>query len=53
MTNDANEGQMLAAMNALRDGDLSFRLPEAPGTAGEIAEAFNDVVELNAGLNRA
>ncbi len=33
--------QMLAAMNALKNGDLSYRLPEAEGVAGEIAQAFN------------
>lgn len=32
---------MLAAMNALKNGDLSYRLPDGEGIKGEIAQAFN------------
>jgi HAMP domain-containing protein/signal transduction histidine kinase/CheY-like chemotaxis protein len=40
--------QLLAALREFRRGDFSVRLPRGlTGTAGEIAEAFNDVVELN------
>ena len=39
---------ILAALRALRNGDLQVRLPEGDaGVAGAIAETFNDVVELN------
>ena len=37
-----------AALRAVRKGDFSVRLPRNRiGLAGELAEAFNDVVELN------
>jgi hypothetical protein len=40
--------QLLAALRAFRKGDFSVRLPmKLTGIDGEIAEAFNDVVELN------
>ncbi|WP_293676903.1 HAMP domain-containing protein, partial [uncultured Phenylobacterium sp.] len=39
--------QLLAALRAFRRGDFSVRLPRSTGVAGEIAEAFNEVVELN------
>ena len=39
---------MLAALRALRAGDFRARLPvDRPGLAGSVAEAFNDVAELN------
>src|SRR5690349_20142880 len=39
---------LLAALRAFRRGDFSVRLPKwMTGVDGEIAEAFNDVVELN------
>ena len=45
--------QLLKALRALRKGDFSIRLPlDLTGIDGEIAEAFNDVVELNSGLTR-
>src|SRR5271154_5545554 len=45
--------QMLKALRALKRGDFSFRLPlDLTGIDGEIAEAFNDVVELNDQLTR-
>jgi HAMP domain-containing protein/signal transduction histidine kinase/DNA-binding response OmpR family regulator len=43
-----DQHQLLAALRAFRRGDFSVRLPErAEGTAGEIARAFNEIVELN------
>jgi HAMP domain-containing protein/signal transduction histidine kinase/CheY-like chemotaxis protein len=40
--------QLLAAFRAFRRGDFSVRMPKGlSGVAGELAEAFNDVVELN------
>jgi signal transduction histidine kinase/HAMP domain-containing protein/DNA-binding response OmpR family regulator len=40
--------QILAALIALKRGNSDVRLPEQwPGQAGRIAEAFNEVVELN------
>jgi len=40
--------QLLAALRAFRQGDFSVRLPvDLTGLDGEIADAFNDVVELN------
>ena len=39
---------LLAALRSFRRGDFSVRLPRGlSGMNGEIAEAFNDVVELN------
>src|SRR5947207_5175379 len=44
--NDAR--QLLAALRSVRRGDFSVRLPLGDtGVAGDIAEAFNDIVELN------
>ena len=44
-----NERQLLAALRAVRKGDFTVRLPnDQTGIAGEIAEAFNDIVEQNA-----
>ncbi len=41
--------ELLAALSAARDGDFSVRLPtQARGVMGQIAEAYNDVVEINA-----
>ena len=40
--------QLLAALRAVRKGDFSVRLPsDRTGIAGDIAEAFNDIVDLN------
>jgi hypothetical protein len=44
---DVDTAQLLAALRAFRRGDFSVRLPRGLGIGGEIAEAFNDVVELN------
>ena len=44
----AETAELLAALRAFRRGDFSVRLPrDLTGIDGEIAEAFNDVVELN------
>ncbi len=44
---------ILKALRSLRKGDFSVRLPlDLTGVDGELAEAFNDVVELNDGLTR-
>jgi HAMP domain-containing protein/signal transduction histidine kinase/CheY-like chemotaxis protein len=48
-----SETQLLAALRAFRRGDFSVRLPrDLSGVDGEIAEAFNDVVELNDRMTR-
>jgi HAMP domain-containing protein/signal transduction histidine kinase/CheY-like chemotaxis protein len=48
---DANAGEMTALLNALislRKGKSGVRLPaEWTGVAGKVADAFNEVVELN------
>ena len=39
---------LLAALRSLRNGDFRVRLPEGQsGVAGSVAEAFNDIAELN------
>jgi HAMP domain-containing protein/signal transduction histidine kinase/CheY-like chemotaxis protein len=44
---------ILAGLNALKRGDFTVRLPlEWTGTAGKVADAFNDVVELNQRMAR-
>jgi HAMP domain-containing protein/signal transduction histidine kinase/ActR/RegA family two-component response regulator len=43
-----DRGELLRALRAYRRGDFSVRLPmDASGIDGEIAQAFNDVVEMN------
>src|SRR5437764_3045988 len=43
-----DQRQLLAALRSARKGDFSVRLPRSyTGMAGEIAEAFNDIVEQN------
>ncbi|MEW5686114.1 MAG: HAMP domain-containing protein [Pseudomonadota bacterium] len=49
---EVDTAQLLAALKAFRRGDFSVRLPRATGIAGEIAEAFNDVVEQNDRMTR-
>src|ERR671912_479369 len=45
--------QLLKALRAFRKGDFSARLPlDLTGLDGEIAEAFNDIAELNQNLSR-
>jgi PAS domain S-box-containing protein len=48
-TDDLVDGAaLLQALRALRGGDFRVRLPLGePGVAGAIAEAFNDIVDLN------
>ena len=42
---------LLSALTALRRGDASVRLPAHwTGLSGKVADAFNAVVELNAGM---
>jgi HAMP domain-containing protein/signal transduction histidine kinase/CheY-like chemotaxis protein len=44
---------ILTGLNALKRGDFTVRLPlEWTGTAGKVADAFNDVVELNQRMAR-
>src|SRR3954468_2244054 len=39
---------LLGALNALKRGDCTIRLPaDWVGIAGKVADAFNEVVELN------
>src|ERR1700742_3416617 len=48
-----NSRHLLSALRAFRKGDFSVRLPsDLTGIDGEIAEAFNDVVELNESTTR-
>src|SRR5438067_154738 len=43
-----DQREILAALRAVRKGDFTVRLPrDRTGLAGELAEAFNDIVELN------
>ena len=45
--------QLLVALRAFRKGNFSVRLPvELTGLDGEIADAFNDVVELNERMSK-
>ena len=45
---DIDTRQLLTALTALKKGDFSVRLPlDWNGTAGKIADAFNDVIERN------
>ncbi|SDU05730.1 GAF sensor hybrid histidine kinase [Verrucomicrobium sp. GAS474] len=45
--------QLLGALTALKKGDFSARLPlDWNGTAGKIADAFNDVIEQNEKMSR-
>ncbi|MGE5767621.1 MAG: HAMP domain-containing protein, partial [Bacteroidota bacterium] len=46
-----NDRQLLKALRSFRSGDFSTRLPtDLSGVDGDIAETFNDVVELNQSL---
>jgi PAS domain S-box-containing protein len=46
--NGLDGSALLAALRSLRNGDFRVRLPEGkPGIEGSVAEAFNDIVELN------
>ncbi|SBT53853.1 Signal transduction histidine kinase [Micromonospora narathiwatensis] len=39
-------GELVEALRQVRRGDLKVRLPRRAGLAGEVADAFNDVVSL-------
>ena len=53
VSNALGRRRLLAALRAFRRGDFDVRLPlDLPGVDGEIAEAFNDCIELNASLGR-
>src|SRR3954453_1789458 len=39
-------GELAEALRRVRRGDLKVRLPRRSGTAGEVADAFNEVVAL-------
>ena len=48
---DAELEELLGALKSLRRGNVAVRLPEHwLGLTGKLAEAFNEVVDLNAGL---
>ena len=48
-----NGRQLLAALKAFRRGDFSVRLPhDLQGVEGELADVFNEVVELNDRMTR-
>src|SRR5689334_20100085 len=52
-TRTVETNKLLAALRAFRKGDFSVRLPSnLPGLDREIADAFNDVVELNERMTR-
>ena len=43
-----DRGELLKALRAFKRGDFSVRMPlSLTGIDGEIAQAFNDLVELN------
>src|SRR5689334_5055680 len=45
---DLDKGQLLIALRAFKRGDFSARLPvHLDGLDGKIADAFNDVIEMN------
>ena len=51
-TSDAVLHKLADALRRVRQGDLKVRLPRAAGLAGEVADAFNDVVALQERRNR-
>src|SRR3954447_27068108 len=45
--------ELLDALRSVRSGDFTVRLPaRRAGVAGEVARAFNDVVEMNQKLDK-
>src|SRR3989440_161940 len=53
VTDVLDQKQLLAALRSVRNGDFKARLPlDSTGIAGEIAQAFNDVVDLNERMAR-
>src|ERR671930_653680 len=52
-TDALDQKRLLAALRRVRNGDFKARLPlDGTGIAGEIAQAFNDVVDLNERMAR-
>src|SRR5258706_612231 len=50
---ELERNQLLLALQAVREGDFSVRLPcDWTGVDGKIADTFNDVVEANARMER-
>ena len=48
IASDSEMMHMLAALTALKKGDASVRMPtEWTGLSGKVADAFNEVVDLN------
>ncbi|HEX2357063.1 MAG TPA: HAMP domain-containing protein, partial [Micromonosporaceae bacterium] len=45
-------GELASALRRVRQGDLKVRLPRRVGLAGEVADAFNEVVALQHQRNR-
>src|ERR687883_553757 len=53
VTDVLDQKQLLVALRRVRNGDFNARLPlDGTGIAGEIAQAFNDVVDLNERMAR-
>src|SRR5215204_3843554 len=52
-TSPAELSALLGAMQAVRDGDFSVRLPgDWTGLHGKIADTFNEIVSANASMAR-
>ena len=50
-TQELDRRQILSALRAFRRGDFSVRLPEdLDGIDGDIAQTFNEIVDLNGQL---
>jgi len=50
-TDTLDPGALLSALKALKKGDFTVRLPDGNiGMTGALADAFNDVVEMNQGM---
>src|ERR1043166_8289146 len=50
---DLDSKKLLQVLTAFKKGDFTARLPlDWPGTAGKIADAFNDVVERNERMSK-
>jgi len=47
-----DRGALLGALRAFRKGDFSVRMPlDLTGIDGEIADAFNDIVQMNEAMS--
>jgi len=50
---DVNMRKLLRALQAVRDGDFSVRLPgDQTGIAGKVADTFNEIVIANQRMSR-